>query len=185
MSAYGEEMIDQDSGGCGDLDVRRLNERLRWLARQYARVASEVLGENLTSVYLFGSVARGQAGPESDIDLLVICPHLPEGAFRRRRMLEPIRERLTLHLQKLWDRGVYTDFVEVIRDETEAAKVHPLYLDMVNEAVCLFDRNDFFTHVLARLAERLQALGAERRHLGRVRYWDLKPDFRAGEVIEL
>jgi len=185
MSVHGEEMPDQSSGGCADLDVRQLNVCLRRLAEQYARVASEVLGENLTSVYLFGSVARGEAGPESDIDLLVICRHLPEGAFRRRRVLEPIRERLTSHLQTLWDRGVYTDSVEVIRNETEAAKVHPLYLDMVNEAVRLFDRNGFFTHVLARLAERLQALGAERRRLGHVFYWDLKPDFRTGEVIEL
>ncbi|WP_456426484.1 nucleotidyltransferase domain-containing protein [Rhodocaloribacter sp.] len=32
-------------------------------------------------VYVFGSVARGQAGPESDIDFLVV---MPEGTPRRR-----------------------------------------------------------------------------------------------------
>ena len=54
-----------------------LNTRLRALAERYAVVAQQVLGENLTSVVLFGSVARGEAQPGSDIDLLVICRTFP------------------------------------------------------------------------------------------------------------
>ena len=46
-------------------------------------------------------------------------------------------------------------------------------------------RGDFFTGVLARLRKRLQVLGAQRKQLGKLRYWDLKPDFEAGEVITL
>ena len=38
---------------------------------------------------------------------------------------------------------------------------------------------------LARLRERLRELGAQRKQLGRIRYWDLKPDFQPGEVIWL
>ena len=33
-------------------------------------------------IILFGSAARGQAGPDSDIDLLVV---MPEGTHRRRQ----------------------------------------------------------------------------------------------------
>jgi hypothetical protein len=56
---------------------------------------------------------------------------------------------------------------------------------MTEEAVILFDRDDFFAQVLARVRERLRELGAQRRQLGRMRYWDLKPDFKPGEVITL
>ena len=56
---------------------------------------------------------------------------------------------------------------------------------MVEDAVLLYDRDGFFASVLARLRKRLRAMGAERRRLGRIAYWDLKPDFRPGEVIEL
>jgi len=37
---------------------------------------SHAYGSRLTSVVLFGSEARGQAGPESDIDLLVVLERL-------------------------------------------------------------------------------------------------------------
>ncbi|MBI4489840.1 MAG: nucleotidyltransferase domain-containing protein [Deltaproteobacteria bacterium] len=162
-----------------------LTETLRGLADRYAGVAQEVLGDNLTSVVLFGSVARGEAGPRSDVDLLVVCRDLPRGAFRRREALGPIRERLQEDLDRLWAEGITTDVIEVIKTEAEARRTHLLYLDMTEEAVLLFDRDGFFGDVLAGLRRRLTELGAVRRRLGDVRYWDLKPDFKPGEVIEL
>lgn len=35
------------------------------------------LGNNLVTVWLFGSKARGDAGLDSDIDLLIVVEHLP------------------------------------------------------------------------------------------------------------
>jgi len=167
------------------LSVTLLNQALWRLAERYAAVAQVILGDNLTSVVLFGSVARGQAGPESDIDLLVICRELPGGVFRRQEVLEPVREELRDELDRLWQQGCYTDFAEVIKTEVEARRTHLLYLDMTEEAKMLFDRGGFFAAILAGLRERLQELGARRKQLGQVRYWDLKPDFRPGEVVTL
>jgi len=158
---------------------------LRLLAERYARMAQEVLGDNLTAVVLFGSVARGQARPASDIDLLVVCRELPSGAFRRQEVLEPVRMQLQAELDRLWAQGCYTGFAEVLKTEAEAQRTHLLYLDMTTEAAILFDRGGFFAGVLARTRERLRELGAQRRQLGRLRYWDLKPDFTPGEVITL
>jgi predicted nucleotidyltransferase len=166
-------------------DSTALNQTLRHLAQRYAAIAQEVLGDNLTSIVLVGSVARGEARVSSDVDLLVICRKLPEGAFRRREALQPVRERLQADLDQLWAQGIHSDFAEVIRSEAEAQRTHPVYLDMTEEAVILFDRGDFFTGVLERLQERLQQLGAKRRQLGQLRYWDLKPDFKPGEAITL
>ena len=162
-----------------------LNRALRGLAAEYAVAAAQILDENLVSVVLFGSVARGEAGPDSDIDLLVVCRSLPRGAFRRREVLEPVYDRLQPSLETLWERGSYVSFSELIRTAEEAQHTHPLYLDMTEEAQLLFDRDGFFATILARVRERLRELGARRQQLGRIRYWDLKPDFKPGEVITL
>ncbi len=162
-----------------------LNETLESLARQYAEVALEVLGDRLTSVVLYGSVARGEARPQSDIDLFIVLRDAPRGMSRRRALLEPVRQRRTADLEVLWERGVYTDFVEVIRTEEEAQRFHPIYLDMTLEAKPLFDRGGFFSRILERVRQRLEALGARRRAMGRTWYWDLKPSFKPGEVIEV
>jgi len=167
------------------MDRAALNQTLRLMAGQYAIAAQQVLGDRLTSVVLFGSVARGQAEPGSDIDLLVVCRELPSGAFRRQEVLEPVRERLLADLERLWAQGVYADFSEVSKSEAEAQRTHPVYLDMTEEATILFDRSDFFADVLQRLRQRLQELHATRRRLGHLQYWDLKPDFKPGEVIVL
>jgi predicted nucleotidyltransferase len=162
-----------------------LNDTLNQLASHYAQVAEQILGEQLTSIALYGSVARGQSSPASDIDLLVILKEAPKGALRRRALLEPIREQLTAELESLWEQGIYTDFAEVIRSEAEARLLHPLYLDMTIDAELLYDRDGFLEKVLAKLKGRLEELGAQRRSLGQTHYWDLKPDLKPGEVIEL
>lgn len=61
----------------------------------------------------------------------------------------------------------------------------PLYLDMTEDAILLRDEGGFFAGVLGRLRDRLRQLGAVRRRMGQLRYWDLKPDLVAGERIEL
>ena len=73
---------------------RELNEVLKSLAEKYAQLAKKHLGANLISVALFGSVARGEATSQSDIDLLIVCKNLPKGMFKRHALLEPVREQL-------------------------------------------------------------------------------------------
>jgi hypothetical protein len=79
-----------------------------------------------------------------------------------------------VQLEDLWMQGIYVDFIEVIRSRTEAQQFHPLYLDMSQEAVLLYDRDRFLETLLERVRERLQRAGAERRPVGRYWYWDLK-----------
>ncbi|MGC8720226.1 MAG: nucleotidyltransferase domain-containing protein [Thermodesulforhabdaceae bacterium] len=50
---------------------------------------------------LFGSVARGEAGPHSDIDLFVVLEETPRGMTRRRALLQPAREAVTPLLEQL------------------------------------------------------------------------------------
>lgn len=162
-----------------------LNDKLKDLAQQYTRLLREHLGERLVSVALFGSVARGTAHARSDIDLLLVIRDLPTGAFRRREVVQPVREALLPQLDELWQAGIYADFVEVLRTPQEAERFHLLYLDMATEALLLFDREAFLANRFASVRARLAELGATRRRLGDVTYWDLKPDFEPGQVITL
>lgn len=148
-----------------DVIREELPKKLSALAKEYARAALNILTENLTSVVLFGSVARG--------------------AFKRRELFFPVRQRLDPEVEKLWKNGICTDFVEIIRTEGEAKQFHRIYLDMTEEAVILFDRNGFFAEILERMRKKLRELGAQRKRMGRVWYWDLKPDYKPGDGIDL
>ena len=68
----------------------------------------------------------------------------------------------------------------------EARFRSPLYLDLVEDGILLVDRGDFFRDVLDGLCERMRQLGSRQVFLGDGSwYWDMKPDFRFGEVVEL
>lgn len=58
------------------VEDRRLAEIVRRLVDAYQP----------EQIYLFGSVARGEAGPDSDYDLLVIVPDSAEPERRRSRL---------------------------------------------------------------------------------------------------
>jgi predicted nucleotidyltransferase len=49
-----------------------IQKRYQEPLREFVKVALEKYGENVESIILFGSVARGEARRESDIDILVI-----------------------------------------------------------------------------------------------------------------
>lgn len=66
------------------------------------------------AVYLFGSHARGDAGPDSDYDLLLV---VPESA-------RPEQQRSQLAYQVLWGTGAAADVLVWTRDEF----VHRLHL---------------------------------------------------------
>lgn len=54
-----------------------------------------------------------------------------------------------------------------------------------NDARILVDRDGFLQDALQGLRKRLDELGARRIWRGNAWHWDLKPDYRPGEVFEL
>ncbi len=140
-----------------------------------------LLGSRLRSLVLFGSVARGDATDRSDIDLLVVADGFPRSLVERRRPLlaawSHARARHALPA---------VDWSLVTKTPEEARHHSPLYLDMVEDAVLLVDRDGFFTTVLDAMRARMRELGSRRVFLDDGNwYWDLKPDFRFGEVVEI
>jgi len=162
-----------------------LKERFDELQRELLSEIRSYYKDRLVSVVLFGSVARGTQRFESDLDLLVIAEDLPRGRMRRVREFMRVEERLEPFLAALKTCGIHTFLSPVIKSPEEALKGSPLFLDMVEDAKILFDRNGFFAGILERLRRRLMSLGARRRWRGDAWYWDLKPDLKPGEIFEL
>ncbi len=138
-----------------------------------------VYGDRLVSLVVFGSVARGTSGPDSDLDFLVIADDLPFGRVARVRQLDDVEKRLRA-----------TTFPNVrlspvLKTRNEANLGSPLFLDMLEDGVILCDRDGFVESLFDRMRARLQELGARRIWRGNAWYWDLKPDYRPGEVFEL
>ena len=163
-----------------------LKEEFRELEK---RLLSEILlfyGERLISVVVFGSVARETQNFDSDLDLLIIAEGLPQGRMRRIREFEPVEEKIEPFLKFLQqNKGINTYLSAIIKSPEEARGGSPLFLDMVEDAKILFDKDGFFEGILEKLKNRLRELGARRIWRGNAWYWDLKPDYKPGDVIEL
>jgi predicted nucleotidyltransferase len=158
---------------------------LRALAGRYTDLLGTYLGQRLVSVVLYGSAARSEATRTSDIDLLIVADDLPPGQFARKRLLAAADAEFEHDLAAAEREGIETRLARIVRTPAEARRVRPLYLDMTVDAVVLHDRDGFFAGVLDRVRASLGRLGARRVRTGRTWYWDLKPDFRWGERIEI
>lgn len=135
-------------------------------------------GDDLVSVVLFGSHARSEARPESDIDLLIVKKNLPPSRLKRHQLL--------YHLDRKISEQFSAALSPILLTPEEADLTKPYYLGMLSGCVILFDRDEFFARILHRLQARLAELGAERRFdPDGYEYWILKKDARPGEEIIL
>ena len=142
-------------------------------------LCKEHYGARLISLVVFGSVGRGVPRPDSDIDLLLVIRELPDRRIARVEEFGPIEAGLGSATK------THFELSPVFKTPEEIANGSPLLLDMVEAAHLLFDRDDFFKHAMNELKERLERLGARRIWRGNAWYWDLKPDYRQGEIFEI
>lgn len=149
------------------------------------RACRELYGDRLISLVIFGSVGRGTATAESDVDVLVVARDLPRGRIPRVEEFAAVEQRLAAAMASARQLGVTTRLSPLFKTPDEVAVGSPLFLDMTEDAKLLFDRDGSFAGVLRALAARLATLGAKRVWRGRAWYWDLKPDFKPGEIIEI
>jgi predicted nucleotidyltransferase len=142
-------------------------------------------GDNLVSIVLYGSVAREDYRPDSDIDLLIIGEHLPVNQLERRSEMTQLTSQLDKDIAAFWDKGYYHYFSTIMKTREEARHVVPIYLDMVEDAIILYDKDGFFQSILSQLKEKLERLGAKRVYIGKNWYWDLAPNAKFGETVIL
>jgi len=52
-----------------------MNQEVENIIKSFSDETKELLRDNLVAEYLFGSMARNEAGEDSDIDILIIVKH--------------------------------------------------------------------------------------------------------------
>lgn len=150
------------------------------------KAAVATYGDRLAALAIFGSWARGTATPASDLDLLVVADPLPPSRMKRVREFRSVAESSRDARSRFWSAdGPEIDLSPVFKTPVELAAGSPLYLDMTLWRVVLLDRDALLESFLAGLSERMKALGSRRVPFKGGAFWDYKPDFRAGEVVEL
>ena len=154
--------------------IQRLLERLK-----------DSLGEGvILSVSLFGSVARGQARPDSDIDLF--CVHKGVDFNLTKRFVQVTFElEQDEEYKRLVEKGLYPRPSCIFFTEQELWDKPHILLDMLYDGIILCDTGILQSR-LEILRKRLEELGAKKTTLADgTWYWDLKPDWKPGEVITL
>jgi predicted nucleotidyltransferase len=139
-------------------------------------------GLGLVSLVLYGSRARGDERPDSDIDLLLVAraPRQPDGLGGVRQAFEASPDYAAWVEQRGRPQVSLVPFTP-----EEALESKYLYLDMTREAILVYDQGDFMRTKLATLRARMLELGSYRvdfadgSHL-----WLLKPGFRHGDTVE-
>ncbi|MBW1972360.1 MAG: nucleotidyltransferase domain-containing protein [Deltaproteobacteria bacterium] len=142
-------------------------------------------GERLFSLVIFGSVARGTMKIDSDVDFLIIAEPLPKGRIKRIEEFSKIEDKIEKEFRSLGHDKKSFFLSPIIKSPKEVLKGSPLFLDMIEEKIILYDKDDFFKKYLKKLKKRLEILGAKKIKRGNAWFWVLKPDYKIGEIFEI
>lgn len=148
------------------------------------RMQDHLAAEEILACALFGSVARDQARPDSDIDLLAVVSRTrADTMLRFVRLLREIKT--TPLVAELEARGLSPDPYPVFMTPQDLESRPLILLDILDHGIILCDTG-ILRDRLDRLQRRLQELGSRKiSHADGTWHWDLKPDWKPGEVIEL
>ena len=115
-------------------------------------VFKDHLGPDLIAIVLYGSWARGESRPGSDVDLLVIAHNLPRDRFERVTYVH------RLVVGRFWPR------ISVLAKEpVEFEGYFPsLYLDIGLDGLILYDPEGYMAGKLARIREIIEEAGLYR-----------------------
>lgn len=119
--------------------------------------------ENLLGLAIFGSYARGENRKDSDLDLLIILKDAPR---RRLRLVEFIQEIEMKHdslAQQLFsEQGLLCELSPYIVTECEALLAQPIYYDLVDHHVIVFDPHRIVFRIIKSTSALLRQVGAQR-----------------------
>lgn len=98
---------------------------------EFVRRLREKFAERIAHVWLFGSKARGDSGPESDIDLLVVTR--ADGWEFEKQV-----NRLALDVDLSYDVVLSDHMIDIDRFRQMAARQEPLYKNIQREGIDLW-----------------------------------------------
>jgi len=155
--------------------------------RRYCELLLNHFKERLKGVLLFGSVARGDWTPSSDLDLLIVVEGWRKPTWERIRELMRLEDELrnTPEYTQALKAGYIPIIQEYPLDEEEALRTQRIYIDACMEGIILYERDGFLTHIFDNLRKRMMELGSRRISTPDGKHYWVLWQGRAGEVFEL
>lgn len=147
--------------------------------------ARAAYGDRLEGVVVFGSVARGTARSDSDLDVLLVAEGLPAGRLPRMEEFDAVERAVASEVSALWARGVTTRVSPIVCTLAELRGLGFLRFDIAHDGIVVFDRVGAVADALADIRADLERRGARRAEFGGARYWVLAPDVAPGQVVEI
>ncbi len=161
-------------------------ETYRPLLERLLALLQEQMGDRLLALALYGSIARGQGKPTSDIDLLIVVRgdrlEMEKYYSAAEEALEEMPEYKAFVQQKIWPA-----ISPSVIDEDYLRRETPwLFLEIQDHGIILYDREGFLAWKLEQVRRRMRELGSKKVMMPDGSwYWDVKPDWKPGEVFEL
>lgn len=156
-------------------------------AHTATRLLKEHYTDNLASVCLFGSVARGTFRRGSDVDFLIIIKDAQRSYHKRVKdvipLLDIMRETNEYEQMELLNLNLEPSFLILTTDEIKSHP--PVLLDISQEGIILLDTEKFLERHLNMIRETLKKLGSVKKITPHGYYWVLKPDIKSGEVVSI
>ena len=130
--------------------------------------------DDLIALAVFGSVARGKGGEESDLDVFCIIDNLPTDVYERKKLLSRVIAR-----------QVQRKFSVIAKTPSEFLNhFSSLYLDLGLDAKVIYDRDDFLKSKLGRVREILKEAGLKREQEGGNFLWTWEKSPKTGWEID-
>lgn len=139
----------------------------------------------LVSLAIIGSYARGEARLNSDLDLYIVLQDQPAVSHSERtREFVKIEMGLMNLENQMWRDGVKMELSPIILTQAAAEHFNPLYLDMTDHAVMLFDRGGFLAEKINITRRQMKKWGSRRMVTAASWMWEIKPGLKSGEIID-
>ena len=112
---------------------------------EFLQRCKEKFGDNLISIVLFGSYARGTATEYSDVDLLVIAKNLPKRRIERYKLMSDI------DLEFLKKYHIVLSPILLEPGELPTKVVNPLICGILTGYKIIYDKDDFWKNYLNKI----------------------------------
>lgn len=155
------------------------------LINRYLKELTSSLKDKVLGVALFGSVARGSARKDSDIDILLLLKEKDEETHQKIIQLGIAiydwEENKSLKAQ-----GYTSKIYDIEKTERELRANPLILLDIVDHGIILYDPKKKLKHLFLAFKKKLKELGARKIVFPDGKWcWDLKPDWKPGEIVEI
>ncbi len=173
--------------GKGELILTELQRYILTLANKIVEILKDSYKERLTSVCLFGSSVRGTLRDGSDIDFLVVIKEVKMSYHKRIKEIIPLLDaiRALREYEELENFKLHIEPCFLVFTADEIKDHPPILLDISQEGLILFDKENFLRKQLTQVKEALVRLGSRKKITPHGHYWTLKPDIKPGEIINI